>query len=228
MPQLVVRRAGTKPLETVFVAVHEPFRGKPHITAVEPIDVAVPTGHAIGLRVKLKGRTDTLLIALGDAKGTVTTHDGKASLSGRIGLVAESGRRVAAAYLVGGQRLTKGTLELSLEQGDYTGEIEAATRKPDGAASDAFVVTGPLPKGRALHGAWMIVTHGSGHTHGYPIDRVAVRDGKTYVHLSTDHGLRIDGKTTEECYFPRRTLKGVNRYRIHATAHLAPPAADAD
>ena len=75
---------------------------------------------------------------------------------------------------------------------------------------DVLTTGAKLPQGDKLHGKWMIVTHGSGHTHGYEIDRV---DGES-ITLTHDHGLRIDGDTTKEVYFPRRTLSGKNTFTI--------------
>ena len=76
----------------------------------------------------------------------------------------------------------------------------------------------PLPPGEELHGAWMIVTHGNGYRHGYGIDRVERKDGKTWIHLLDDHGLRIEGDLTREAYFPRREIQGKNTFVIHGTA----------
>jgi hypothetical protein len=84
----------------------------------------------------------------------------------------------------------------------------------DGAEHDAFVTDAQLPEGDLLHGVWMIVRHGNGHTHGYEIDRVEQRDSKRLVILSSDHGLRIEGDSTEEVYFPLRKMEGVNSFVI--------------
>lgn len=48
----------------------------------------------------------------------------------------------------------------------------------------------------------MIVTYANGFTHGYEIERVTREGGKTTIVLSHDHGLRIDGGTTQEVYSP--------------------------
>ena len=66
-----------------------------------------------------------------------------------------------------------------------------------------------------IEGGWqVIVTHGNGYTHGYEISRVEVRDKQTFIILAGDHGLRIKGKTTEEVFFPRRTIEGQNTFVI--------------
>jgi hypothetical protein len=66
----------------------------------------------------------------------------------------------------------------------------------------------------------MVVTHGNGYTHGYPIDRVERRGDRTWVHLGMDPGLRIEGDVTQEVCFPRRRIEGRNRFVIHNLATL--------
>jgi hypothetical protein len=92
--------------------------------------------------------------------------------------------------------------------------IEAAPRKADGAAADAFITAAALPAGDKLAGQWLIVTHGNGFTHGYEIRGVEKRDGKSVILLREDHGLRLRGEQTEECYFPRRKVRGPNLFVI--------------
>jgi hypothetical protein len=66
-------------------------------------------------------------------------------------------------------------------------------------------------------------THGGGHTHRYEIARVQHDTGKTVVVLTGDHGLAIDGDVTREVYFPRRTIRGANRFVIPLEAALGAP-----
>ena len=60
----------------------------------------------------------------------------------------------------------------------------------------------------------VVVTHGNGFVHGYPIARVERRGEKTLIVLAQDHGLQIAGNTTREVYFPRREIKGMNAFVI--------------
>ena len=64
----------------------------------------------------------------------------------------------------------------------------------------------------------MIVTHANGHTRGYQINRVERQSDKSVIILTDDHGLEISGQQTEEYYFPRRKMSGLNRFVIHASA----------
>jgi hypothetical protein len=222
MPQLVVRRRGRRPLDSVFVAVHEPFRGRPCITAAELLPPAGSTERAVALRIKVSGRTDTILISVdGPAQIECTGKDG-ATLDGRIGVLSREHGTLSAAYLISGTRLAGRDVNLTAEAASFEGEIERAERRLDGAPSDAFVTSACLPAGRKLRGSWMVVTHPGGRTHGYRIERVERKNGKTWVHLSDDHGLRITGGRTQECYFPQRAFRGRNRFTIYGTAAWSP------
>ncbi len=220
MPQLVVRRRGRRPLESVFVAVHEPFEGKRHITRVERVNPVRPADNVVAVRVRIGSRTDTILLSLDGPASIETPGRHGVAMDGRIGFVSRQAGAVTAAHLIGGTRLAAGGIDLRAGQAEFRGDIEGAGRKWDGADSDAFITSVELPTGTKLRGSWMIVTHAGGFTHGYGIDRVETRDGKTWVHLSDDHGLRISGDTTQECHFPQREFEGTNRFVIYATATL--------
>jgi hypothetical protein len=223
MPQLVVRRRGRRPLESIFVAVHEPFRGKPRITSAELLTPDGSTGRAVALRVKLGRRTDRFLVSLDGAAQIECSGKEGAAMDGRIGFISQSHGVTSIAHLIGGTRLAGRDFDLAAPVAAYEGEIEGAERRLEGAQSDSFVTTADLPDGRKLRGSWMVVTHPGGRTHGYCIERVEKRGGKTCIHLSDDHGLRITGARTQECYFPQRKFAGRNRFTIYTTASWPRP-----
>jgi len=221
-------RAGGE-LRSVFVAVYDLFEGGPKIASVERLK---QDGGMVALRVALGGRTDTLLYALGEPQ---TMSAGGVETDGKLALVVE-GRGGPEARLVAGTRLRKGDLRLAAPEPAHRGTLIAATRTLDGAASNAFITDADLPTGTALRGKWLIVTHGritarfrkpvkptdqgvSGVygtvTHAYEIDRVERRDGRTWIHLTHDHGLRIDGGKTTEVFSMWRTYEGQERFVIH-------------
>jgi hypothetical protein len=216
MPQLVVRRRGRRPLESVFVAVYEPFRGKPQIVRADLCTLSEGRGEGVALRVRLGGRTDTILVSL-DGPAHLACEGGQV-LDGRVGFVSQKDGLVSAARLIGGTRLAADDFELTADAAAYEGVIGGAQRKADGAPSDAFVTSADLPAGTRLRGSWMIVSHPGGRTHGYGIERVERKGELTWVHLSDDHGLCISGRRTEECHFPQRTFIGRSRFVIYSTA----------
>ncbi len=218
MPQLVVRRRGAAPLASVFAAVHEPFRGKRFIDSVERLALQPPDENAVALRVVRGRTTDTIISTLDQPPYPERVAADSVALRGRLGVVRRVEGRVVAAWLFEGERVRAGSWELTSRVSRYAGAVLAAERKADGAPRDAFIVDAKLPLGDALRGAWMIVTHGDGHTHGYEIDRVAEENGRTAVVLVNDHGLRIEGDRTTEVFFPRRSIRGRNTFVIPVAA----------
>ncbi|MBI3911110.1 MAG: heparinase II/III family protein [Armatimonadetes bacterium] len=218
MPQLVARRRGTAPLGNVFAAVHEPFRPQPFIREIRRLPLDPASAFAVALEVRHGDFTDTILSTLDEPPYPERRLPGGIVVSGRLAVVRERAGRVVAAWLVDGTRVAKGDFALTLEAPRYEGVLESATRRADGADADTFVTSALLPDGDALAGQWLIVTHGNGYTHGYEIRRVERREGKSILILQDDHGLRLTGEQTEECYFPRRKIQGPNRFFIAGTA----------
>lgn len=214
MPQLLVRRTGPSPLSSCFAAVEEPYRDKPFIDSVTPLKVTPEDSSVVALQVRHGDTVDTVIQTLDEPPYPERVTADGFRLKGRLAIVRRQGGKVTGAWLFEGESLLGGGLQLKATTSRYTGDITAATRIADGATQDAFVTDAALPIGTTLHGVWMIVTHASGHKHGYEIDRVEKRDGKTVIVLTSEHGLKIEGDATKEIYFPRRTFKGKNTFVI--------------
>jgi hypothetical protein len=223
MPQLVLRRAGEgkTPMRSRFAVVEEPFSGEPFLDHVAGVDVRPGHSGVVALQV-----------SHGDAVDTIVKTDDKPpypkrvtatgiQLQGRLGIVRQRAGRATRLWLFDGELLQCGDARLDMPAARYEGQILGAVRKADGAEHDAFFTDAELPVGKELQAAWMIVTHGNGPTHGYPIERVERHQERTSIVLSMDHGLRIDGAGTQEVYFPRRNIPGVNRFVIPQSGTLA-------
>jgi len=220
MPQLVVRKTGQGPLDSVFVAVEEPFDGKTFLTAIEPVALTPPGAGAVALRVTHGDSVDTIISTLDEAPYPERKTASGVSMRGRLGIVRQRGEETLGAWLFQGEELGCKQWRISTETGGYAGEISAATRKAQGADSDAFITDAQLPLGDTLQGVWMIVTHGNGYTHGYEIERIEETGGKRAIVVSFDHGLKIDGNTTQEVFFPRRKIEGGNSFAIPLAATM--------
>ncbi len=223
MPQLVVRRqaAADQPLHSIFVAVEEPFRGDSFIDSSEPLQLTPADENAVALQVRHGTTVDTIISTLDESPYPERkTADGIA-IRGRLGVVRQVNGRTSGAWLFEGTSLAAGDWVVKSEKDRYEGRIQAATRKADGADEDAFITDAQLPEGQALHGVWMVVTHGNGFTHGYPIERVAKAGGKTVIVLSMDHGLKLDGEQTQEVFYPQRSIEGANSFVIPLAATVA-------
>ncbi|MBN2560561.1 MAG: heparinase II/III family protein [Phycisphaerae bacterium] len=225
MPQIVARRVVDASLDSIFVAVIEPFRGQPRIKSVERIPTKANKGRSVGLQVNVGDRADTVIVSLlEDDSGTahVTTEDGSnVVLKGRLGMLTQGRRRALAGYLVAGTEFSTDGMQILSEMPFYEGEIDEARRIADGNVANAFLTSAKLPIGTELAGSWMIVTHGNGHTHAYEIDHVGREKAQTWIHVRQDHGLRVDPNsgTTDELYWPKRTkIKGQHTFRIYCAA----------
>ena len=215
MPHLVARRqAEAAPLDSTFAALEEPFSGEPFISNTERLQVAPPSSGVVALRVSHGDCVDTILAAVGPDAPTMPISADGVELTGRLGVVRRTEGRVANMWLFSGSRLACGASVLQTDAPTLAGSISSAPRQLEGAAADAFITAADLPAGDVLRGAWMIVTHPSGFTHGYEIKSVTKDDRGSVVELSMDHGLAINGDTTREVYFPRRTFKGENTFVI--------------
>ncbi len=213
MPQLVVRRQGTVPLTSTFVAVHEPFNRQPFLHDVRRLPLE-PADGGVDLEVRHGEYTDTIVNKGDEPPWTERRLPGGLTVAGRLAVVHEKAGRVVAAWLIDGARVAKDDFTLTLEKPRYEGMIEAALRKADGATADSFTTAVALPAGDKLVGQWLIVTHGNGYTHGYEISSVEQRDGQSVALLREDHGLRLTRGQTEAVYFPRRKITGLNRFVI--------------
>jgi heparinase II/III-like protein len=222
MPQLVARRSGQAPLASLFAAVHEPFQPEPFIDGVRVLPLDPAGADCVAIEVRHGEIVDTIISTLDKPPYHERRLPDGIAIQGRLGILRQRAGKVTAAWLVDGTRLSKHGFALTCGAPRHEGTIASATRKADGASHDSFITTTELPSGDALAGQWMIVTHGSGHTHGYEIESVDRTGGRSVIILRDDHGLTITGGTTEERYFPRRKFDGPNRFLIAAWATKGP------
>lgn len=215
MPKLLVRGSGQAPLDSVFIAVHEPFEDAAFVTSVERLQLAPADANAIALRVTHGDTTDTIISTLDETTYPEPTTPDGISLRGRLGIVRQVNGTTTTGWLFDGERLSDGQWSLEMPAAHYTGELLTATRKADGAEQDAFVTDAQLPDDGSLNGSWMIVTHGDGRTtRGFEIEHVEHRDGKSVVVLADDPGLHLHGDVTSEVYHPKRSFEGPNSFII--------------
>jgi hypothetical protein len=215
MPHLIVRReaSGDEPLSSVYAAVHEPYVSEPLIDRVERVAVSPNDGSAVAIRVVHGGVEDTIITTTDQTPYPWRqTADGM-KLRGRVAVVRKVAGRTQAAWLFDGAALGSGDRTIEQRQ-RLEGKVLGALRVDGGDEHDALIVEGQLPTGDALRGRWMIVTHGDGLTHGYEIVEVRRHARGSLVIVTYDHGLAIDGDTTREIYYPKRTFTGGNTFTI--------------
>lgn len=214
MPQLVLRRTASadEPLRSLFAVVEAPFSGEPAVQQVTRLEVE-PSDYAVALQVRHAAGLDTIIATLAEPPYSERIA-GDVRLTGRLGIVREQASEVIGMWLFEGTSLQYAEAGVTSPTACLEGTITGALRVANGAQVDAFLTDAALPEGDDLHGRWMIVTHPNGYTHGYEIDRIERRSDDTLIVLTSDHGLRIDGDTTREVFFPRREFSGPNTFTI--------------
>ena len=240
-PSTIITRSATNgTLSSLFVSVIEPMKsGTSTVQSVERIPMSGSALESCGLKVTLTdGRVDTYIVNLrnpevaGATSGTatVTTADGKYSLTGRIGATTE-GPAGSLAWGIKATDFKFNDRRLVTTDRHYEGTIIAETRKATGGSSDAFITTTPLPVGTALRGKKLKVTFGTlsgasttGITEMFAIDQVTQSGSQYSIVFPADHCLEIttSGTTSKEQQFPNRKFTGLNTFEIDLGASAAP------
>ncbi|MDH7569111.1 MAG: heparinase II/III family protein [Armatimonadota bacterium] len=226
MPHLVVRRAGTAPLVSVFAAVHEPFVGSTFLQSVEPLSLTPAGATSVALRVEHGGVVDTIISTQDEAPFPERVASDGTRLRGRLGIVRRVEGRVTQTWLFEGESLEAEQTRLRLARPALRGTLVGATRTGEGHAEDAFLTGEPLPSTEHLAGTWLILTHPDGTRQGYVIKKAENRGAGAAILLAEEHGLQVQGEETREVFFPRRKFRGKNTFFIplSAWAGSRPPA----
>ena len=220
MPKLLVRKAGEAPLSSVFAAVHEPCDGDAFIDSVQRLVLTPADPACIALRVAHGECVDTIISTLDQRPFTQRATADGVTLQGRLGLVRHRAGKFQGVWMFDAAAMSGPGWSLEGDERPMQGDVLAALRTGDGADCNGLLTDAELPDGNVLRGAWIIVTHGNGLTHGYEIERVQGRVGRRLIVLARDHGLRIQGDTTREVYFPRRNIQGANTFEIPTATTL--------
>lgn len=228
MPGILVRRAAdAEALTSVFVAVHEPYRGETFVRSARllPLDSDESgVARTVALEVVHENGTDLIMSSPVPRPATTRLKHGGTTFScdGQFGLLRVREQAADSACLLGGTSLGYGTnLQLRAEQAAFEGTIREVRRDPSRPYYALCVDTeSQLLPGSAL--SYAIVTHGDGSTHGFKAVGMSREPSGVVLKLADDPGFTVepDG-TTRFIYYPQNTVKGANRVRIPTTVTFA-------
>jgi len=207
MPIFLLRRKGPPPLASRFVAVHEPFEGKPFLDGVslQPVSgdedaIAVSVRHhGVADHIIHRPQADDRAIATGDLR-----------LRGQTGFVRERNGVPEMMGLWGGLELRWGKYVLT-GSGVYSGKVIQAE-------TDFLSVSGELPEGNAMKGATLLVTFGDASSQGYRIEKIARENGEIRVITEDEIGFALQPGGAKHLFFPLREIPGEVTYRILTSA----------
>lgn len=228
MPSLMARRSTTEgPLESAFVAVHQPFTERPLVRSIRAL---LPPGGAaapVALRVEHDAGVDIILSAptRPAAPIAVDTDGLRLECDGRLGFVRLVDGVVVRAALIGGTRLASPGVALEAAVPGLSAPI-AAMRRDAATGAFAIVLDGPLALPPWRPGVAGIVTHGDGNTHGCIVNDLTTEGDRVVVHLADDPGFDLDaeGNTTWLYFHTEERTAGRPSFSLEAVVlHEAAP-----
>lgn len=228
MPSVMARRvAAAGPLESAFVAVHQPYAERPILRSVRAL---LPPGGAaapVALRVEHDAGVDVILSApTRPAVPIAVDTDGlHLECDGRLGFIRLVDGVAIRAALIGGTRLNAPGVALEAAVPVLSAPIAAVRRDAD-TGTFAIVLEGPLALPPWQPGVAGIVTHGDGSTHGCVVRDLTTEGDRVVVHLTDDPGFALDaeGNTTWLYFHPEERTAGRPSFSLEAVVlHDAAP-----
>lgn len=200
MPLLLVE---DKSGESLFIAVWEPFRGQPRISAVRRLEFRGGEGRAVGLAVEIGGRTDYVLI---DPEGNETRKikNGGIAFRGRFGLISEVKGRPVSMHLSSGTLLAKDGRVLHGPP-VLQGRVLGLRQETEGEAFETDVT---LPAGDRWPGGYFFLSRPDGRTQAYRISKIKKSGKHSLVVIEDGSGLEKTRDGYRETYFPHQEFAG--------------------
>jgi len=214
-PFLAVRRTGG---ESVYVAVHHPYVGKPLVQKVERLKLAPADGQAVALRVTLPDRVDTIIVTADESPWILReVVAGGVKMRGRFAHVAQGKGVNRWAYLVDGDRLDAGDLRIAGDS-SHSGVLTRTSRIEAGDPENAFITPADLPADGTLDGRTLMVDLGGLLVQSFRITRVERRGDETIIHTLDEPGMTLSPNLVKLEYFPGWGITGEAKFRIPGSA----------
>jgi hypothetical protein len=172
MYKILVQRPGP---ENLFFAVIEAFKGHSSISRVRQLTALNDVGKVRAVEVTCADTTDITIIADQKAATAITklTEYPALTFTGRIGFISLQAGAVKQMWMMGGEKLTYGTLALSSVP-RYEGKILSLDRE-----NYAVTVDCDIPPGKSWAGEQMLV---AGRTDGaYVIEEIQAVGDKRLI-----------------------------------------------
>ncbi len=218
-PFVAVRHRGG---ESVFVAIHEVYREKPHLRSARLLVEPQTATSGVVLEVDLGEHRHRVFSTFGPDQVVIVTEPGGAStLSGRLGWLQLEGERITRAALWDGTRLAFPGGEVQSPRPAFEGPVVKTLRREAGETGNALIVPGRLPTDGSLAGKTVHVDLGGELTWSYRIEKVEPGDDATSViHLEHEPGFEIDPNgLSKMLYHPGWGTRQPVTYRIPLSSH---------
>jgi hypothetical protein len=219
---LDVRRKGG---DTVFIAVHEPYRSAPHIRGITPLTSPGGADSFVAFRIELAdGRTDYIAHTLDTPPYPERRIPGTdLRFRGRFAHIALRNGTPEWMYLLEGASLRMGKTVIAAKSGDFShrGRITGIMRVEKGDSRDGFATAAPLPFDGSLTGRTLLLTLADGRTEGYTIAGIERRGQESFIRVNEEPGmeLREGGALCKLVYYPWHGVRGPVEFLISGSAY---------
>jgi hypothetical protein len=230
MKWLMLGKKGRAPVKTQVLSIIEPYVNTPLIREARPLKLSGrdEAGFAAeGCILRLADRTDTVLVAADPRVerrvAGERASEGGLRFAGRFGLLSERDGELLSAVLIGGTRLSKGSLSLRLDHPEYRARITRVDR-----STETVTVT-PAPADPAkMVGATLFITSPDRRT-AYKVLAAKVVPGGAELRLDLDSRIGT-GRVTGAADFRVTTMTPfpLHRHRYYHGARLVNAARDAE
>ena len=209
-PVFCLRREG-RDLESVFIAVHEPFNDGARAGDVQV--ESVPGG--VLVTVEREGDRDYLVMGYDGAIDLEkTVPDGDLAFRGEYGLL-RPGRN--EAHLVEGEKIALGDLRAEGVSG-WEGEVVGVDRGSAGDFGGTIEVKERI--GAEETTAALTLEFEDGTVRGYNVDRIEQMETGSRIHVRENPGFRMHDDGVAFYTYPARTVSGGRvRYRLPNVVH---------
>lgn len=215
MPKLVVRREGTN-LASNFITVMEPYANdsSPVVEAVERLKPQTAGEGDIVLEIRHGNTRDIVLSSAHHPDKPIVLGD--IEFVGRVGFIRIVDGEIAKMHTIGASLLRKAGTELA-SAGTIAGNVLSTQRKLLGHGHDGIVVDQKVPGDQV--GAYVVVTHPDGITHGYRIEKILDSDAGSLLVLDMDPGFSIStAGDSKMAYFPFLSWEGPHKFKVECRA----------
>lgn len=214
-PSLVVQRIGAEPLESAFIAIHEPYVNQPFLQEIKHLFPLNRSGDENPDVLSLKHHQGTDYIVSSNMLGgkRVSLKEYALDAKARLAIIRRDKGKILFAFMHDGEELSADNISIKCNPSP-SGRILAVNRDTGKNIYNLLIDT-KLPLDISLKGYSIIITHPDNTTHGYLIDRIASHSKGTLVYLEDDPGFDLQNGKTRFLFFPQRELTGMNNYRIN-------------
>ena len=213
MPKVILRDSSSTLLNSVFIVVHEPYKGNYFIKKIEKIKTFPENINVKAIKISYGDTTDVVIYNPPNVQTQELKTDDGISFKGRIGIVRKIKNETKYMWLFEGEKLYCDNIKLNSKP-SYNGSVINIFRIENGDKYNGFEINGDVVDSQDLNDKWILLKFSNNITKAFEIDKVLKNKGNTIVRLKNDPGLKMSDRKIVEIHSPLRTFDNNVTYTI--------------